>query len=99
MKLGKQYGRCLIAGNVNVKFEAMNIREKIEYILAEDYGCFDDKTIDKLLSLHSVSKRALLTEKQAKISCKLCNGKGHLNMRMEDGLYYVIDCPKCIAEI
>ena len=42
---------------LNVKFEAMNLREKIEKLLAEDYGCFDDKTVDKLLNLHSVSKR------------------------------------------
>ena len=53
----------------------------------------------ELFNLHSVSKRALLTESQAKKSCRLCNGKGHLHMKMEDGLYYVIDCPKCIAEI
>jgi hypothetical protein len=58
-----------------------------------------DECTRELLNLFSVIKRALLTVKQAKISCKLCNGKGHLSMKMEDGLYYVIDCPKCIAEI
>ena len=41
---------------LNVNFEAMNIREEIEKLLAEDYGCFDDKTVDKLLNLHSVSE-------------------------------------------
>ena len=79
----------------------MNIKDEIEDILyATDLKPSEvERLTEKLLNLHSVSKRALLTEKQAKISCKLCNGKGHLNMKMEDGLYYVIDCPKCIAEI
>ena len=86
---------------LNVNFEAMNIKDEIEDILyATDLKpSVIEKVTEKLLNLHSVSKRALLTESQAKISCKLCNGKGHLHMKMEDGLYYVIDCPKCIAEI
>ena len=86
--------------NVNVNFEAMELREKIKEILIKHYHFVDcDDVADELLNLHIVSKRALLTESQAKISCKLCNGKGHLQLKMEDGLYYVIDCPKCIAEI
>jgi len=33
----------------------METRKKIEEILLNDYGCFDDFTIDKLLDLFSVS--------------------------------------------
>ena len=32
----------------------MNTRQKIEEILLNDFGCFDDFTVDKLLNLFSV---------------------------------------------
>lgn len=35
----------------------MEKRKQIEEILLNDYGCFDDFTVDKLLDLFSVSKR------------------------------------------
>ena len=35
----------------------MNTKQKIEEILLNDFGCFDDFTVDKLLDLFSVSKR------------------------------------------
>lgn len=33
----------------------MNIKEQIEEILLNDFGSFDDYTVEKLLNLHSVS--------------------------------------------
>lgn len=77
------------------------MKDKLEKIVSKiESGHLEPKeAVDELLVLFDVSKRALLTESQAKISCKLCNGKGHLYMKMEDGLYHIIDCPKCIAEI
>ena len=33
----------------------MNTKEKIEEILINDFGCFNDFTVDKLLDLFSVS--------------------------------------------
>ena len=35
----------------------MNTKQKIEKILLNDFGCFDDFTVDKLLDLFSVSNR------------------------------------------
>lgn len=32
----------------------MNLREQIEYLLAEEYGAYSDKMVDKLLNLHIV---------------------------------------------
>ena len=35
----------------------MKLKEKIEDILLNDFGSFDDYTVEKLLNLHSVSQQ------------------------------------------
>ena len=41
---------------LNVNFEEMSIKEQIEEILLNDFGSYDDYTVEKLLNLHGVSK-------------------------------------------
>ena len=46
----------IIANALNKTRSEMDKRKKIEEILLNDYGCFDDFTVDKLCDLFIVSK-------------------------------------------
>ena len=48
----------------------MDDKKKIEAILLNDYGCFDDFTVDKLYDLFSVSKSLPLDQLY---ECDKCN--------------------------
>lgn len=68
----------------------MTIKEQIEGILLNDFGSFDDYSVEKLLNLHSVSKRSLA---DIEIEYKHPTGKKKGKLKYDDDKEtLILDC-------